>query len=87
MGKTNIVMAQLFLKNATNNTYLQGFSVIACCLAAETSEGAQTLRTEGSERLHVIQMNVCNTEEVTAARAKVDEILSEGGELFEGIRA
>ena len=59
----------------------QGFTVIACCLFAESGEGAESLKKEGTENLHVIQMNVSSEDECKQARKQVEKILPEGGNL------
>ncbi|XP_042222815.1 uncharacterized protein LOC121867125 [Homarus americanus] len=54
-----------------------GFRVFACCLHAG-GEGANRLRREGSSRLHVLQMDVTNQEQLDKAAQEVKHLLPEG---------
>ncbi|XP_042223158.1 D-beta-hydroxybutyrate dehydrogenase, mitochondrial-like isoform X2 [Homarus americanus] len=58
-----------------------GFRVFAGCLHAG-GEGANHLRREGSSRLHVLQMDVTNQEQLDKAAQEVKHLLPEGEVLW-----
>ncbi|XP_037776200.1 D-beta-hydroxybutyrate dehydrogenase, mitochondrial-like isoform X2 [Penaeus monodon] len=60
-----------------------GFRVFACCLLADGGgEGAQRLRREGSRRLHVLQMDVTQQEQIDSALRSVKKLLPPGEVLW-----
>nr|XP_027233117.1 D-beta-hydroxybutyrate dehydrogenase, mitochondrial-like [Penaeus vannamei] len=60
-----------------------GFRVFACCLLADGGgEGAQRLRREGSGRLHVLQMDVTQQEQIDSALSSVKDLLRPGEVLW-----
>ncbi|KAG7161490.1 D-beta-hydroxybutyrate dehydrogenase-like 6 [Homarus americanus] len=62
-----------------------GFRVFAGCQFAKAGgEGSLRLKREGSERLHVLQIDLTSSEELTQAFEEVKRILPEG-EMFWGL--
>ncbi|XP_071552266.1 D-beta-hydroxybutyrate dehydrogenase, mitochondrial-like [Panulirus ornatus] len=58
-----------------------GFRVFAGCLKAD-SEGADHLRQEGSSRLHVLQMDVTNQDQLDKAAQHVKHLLPDGESVW-----
>ncbi|CAL4091150.1 unnamed protein product [Meganyctiphanes norvegica] len=59
-----------------------GFRVFAGCLQAEDGEGAKTLREVGSDRLHVLQMDITKTDQLDKATKEVLAKLAPGEVLW-----
>ncbi|XP_068201942.1 D-beta-hydroxybutyrate dehydrogenase, mitochondrial-like [Palaemon carinicauda] len=61
----------------------QGFRVFAGCLLADTGgEGAQKLRGLGSSRLHILQMDVTQQEQIEDALQQIKKLIPEGESLW-----
>ncbi|XP_066954519.1 D-beta-hydroxybutyrate dehydrogenase, mitochondrial-like [Macrobrachium rosenbergii] len=61
----------------------QGFRVFAGCLLADTGgEGAQQLRRLGSSRLHVLQMDVTQQEQIEDALQQTKKLIPDGEGLW-----
>ncbi|KAL7638207.1 UNVERIFIED_CONTAM: hypothetical protein RMT77_011832 [Armadillidium vulgare] len=60
-----------------------GFRVFAgCLLANKNGDGVKKLRESGSDKLHVLQMNVTDEKEILAARMEVDKLLPKDESLW-----
>ncbi|XP_042882082.1 D-beta-hydroxybutyrate dehydrogenase, mitochondrial-like [Penaeus japonicus] len=60
-----------------------GFRVFAgCLLATGGGEGSRRLRKEGSDRLHVLQLDVTSTEQIKKAVEEVKKKMLKGEQLW-----
>lgn len=66
--------------NGDENTFFQGFRVFAGCLMADAGgQGAKDLREKGSERLHVVQLDITSNDQIAKAVEYVRNTLKEDG--------
>ncbi|KAJ7324458.1 hypothetical protein JRQ81_017478 [Phrynocephalus forsythii] len=69
-----------------HHLHARGFTVFAGCLMKDRGgDGARQLERVGSERLHVLQLDVCSEEEVAKALRLVRENLKEPEQVLWGL--